>query len=137
MGEFYKVSIVRNPYDMVVSLYFWEHRNQQGLSPGHFRRWLLSRPTALVRNRSITHIEGRSVVDQVMRFEDLESDIRLFSKAVGLPETLYEEFNSIRAKGHLRPKYASAAFMFEDFPEGRILMEETFQEELDIYHYSL
>lgn len=135
--EFHKVSIVRNPYDMVVSLYFWEHRNERGLTRDHFKQWLLSRPPALTRNRDITHIENKCVVDRSMRFENIANDIREFSQEVGLPASLSEEFASIRAKSHLRPKQASVSFMFDDFPEGRTLIEEIFEDELRQHHYSL
>ncbi len=132
-----KVSIVRNPYDMAISLFFWQHREQADLSLDRFRPWLLSRPSGLFKNRSITHVEDACVVDFMIRYEAFEEDITAFSKRVGLPLSLYSEFASIQAKGQHRPKRASTTTMFEGFEAGRSLIEDVFKDDILTYGYAI
>jgi hypothetical protein len=134
---FLKVSVVRNPFDMAVSRFFWDYRNQQNLTQKHFRGWLLSRPPILLKNRGITHIQNRCVADLMLRFEAFESGIAEFSRRVGLPDTVYNEFRSIRAKSQYRPGRASAKAMFDGFDEGKQVIEEMFEEDIRLYGYSL
>lgn len=134
--SFLKVAVVRNPFDMVVSRYFWTHRNDPSLSETHFRQWLLSRPEVLYENYQITRIDGVSVIDLMIRFEHFREDLGTFAGRVGLPDTLYEEFNAIKAKGQFRPKRANTHEMFKDFPEGRQVVAEMFAEDIAAYGYS-
>lgn len=136
-GRLLKVSIVRNPYDMAVSRYFWTHRDEAGVSREHFRGWLRSRPAVLSTNRNITHIDGACAIDLMIRFENLEEDVLGFARRAGLPDALYGEFNAIRAKGHYRPKQMSAGMMFDGFDEGRAIIEEMFEEDIRTYGYTL
>ena len=131
-----KVAVVRNPYDMVVSRYFWTHRKDPRLSESHFREWLLSRPKSLYKNYKITHIDGVSAIDLMIRFEHFKEDIGTFAQRVGLPDTLYEEFNAIKAKGSFRPKRATTQDMFKGFDDGRRVVAEMFAEEIESYGYS-
>jgi len=136
-ASFQKASIVRNPFDMAISLFFWQHRNNPDLSLDHFRPWLLSRPSGLFKNRSITHVQGDCVVDCMIRYEAFEEDITAFSKRVGLPVSLYGEFASIQAKGQHRPKRASTTTMFEGFDAGRALIEDVFRDDIRTYGYAV
>ncbi len=133
--SYLKLAVVRNPFDMVVSRYFWTHRNDPGLSDAHFREWLLSRPKSLYENYKITHIDGCSVLDLVIRFEKFEEDVGNFARRVGLPETLYEEFKAIKAKGSSRPKRATTQEMFKSFDDGKKVVAEIFAEDLATYGY--
>jgi hypothetical protein len=131
-----KASIVRNPYDMAVSLFFWQHREQPDMAADHFRPWLLSKPTGLFKNRTITHIQDAPVVDFMIRFEAFEEDIQTFAALVGLPASLSSDFASIRAKSQHRPKRASTARMFEGFDAGRALIEDIFKDDIRTYGYA-
>ena len=133
--SYLKLAVVRNPFDMVVSRYFWTHRNEPRLTDAHFREWLLSRPKSLYENYKITHIDGVSVLDLVIRFEQFEEDVGNFARRVGLPETLYEEFKAIKAKGGSRPKRATTHEMFKSFDGGKNVVAEIFAEDLATYGY--
>lgn len=131
-----KVAVIRNPYDMVVSRYFWIHRDDEQASDGHFRQWLLSRPKSMYKNHKITHIDGVSVVDFMIRFENFREDLGAFARRIGLPDTFYDEFNAIKAKSSFRPKRATTHEMFRDFEEGRKVVAEMFAEDIDTYGYT-
>lgn len=135
-ARFFKVAVVRNPYDLTVSRYYWSHRKQGGTSPEHFRTWLLSRPEILRKNVNITHIDGKCAVDFMMRYETLENDIGTFARKVGLPDTLFAEFNALKAKGHYRPKTAGTSVLFAGFDEGKAVVAEIFAHDIDAFGYT-
>lgn len=135
-GRFYKVAVVRNPYDLTVSRYYWSHRKQGNTSPEHFRKWLLSRPDILRKNFKITHIDGRCAVDFMMRYENLKDDIGAFASKVGLPDTLFAEFSALKAKGHYRPKDAGTSELFSGFGEGKAVVADIFAHDIADYGYT-
>lgn len=135
-GRFYKVAVVRNPYDLTVSRYYWSHRKQGNTSPEHFRKWLLSRPDILRKNFNITHIDGRCAVDFMMRYENLKDDIGAFASKVGLPDTLFAEFSALKAKGHYRPKDAGTSELFSGFGEGKAMVADIFAHDIADYGYT-
>lgn len=135
-ARFFKVAIVRNPYDLAVSRYFWSHRREDVTSPEHFRQWLLSRPSVLTKNYNITHIDGASAVDFMIRFEHFNDDIGTFARKAGLPDTLFGEFDAIRAKGQYRPKRAKTTDMFAGFDKGKAIVAELFAQDIETYNYS-
>ena len=154
-GNYLKVAIVRNPFDFVVSWYFWERARVAPTSREDFRLWLMfhhgrradiearyrqrlqTNPGPFASNRLITHIDGKSVVDVMIRYENLEADVTAFAERAGLPASLYSEFRTFRAKGDYRPPAASSQSMFEGFPECRRIIEEAFAEDIAAFDYSL
>lgn len=150
-----KVAIVRNPYDLAVSWYFWECSRRASTSRDGFRIWLMFQhakraeletayhqrrspnPGLFASNRLITHIDGRCVVDMMIRYEAFESDIVRFADKVGLPRDLYREFTEISAKGRYRPASATSFAMFDGFPEGQAIIKKMFAEDIETHHYGL
>lgn len=135
-ARFFKVAVVRNPYDLTVSRYYWSHRKEGATSPEHFRTWLLSRPEILRKNFNITHIDGTCAVDFMMRYETLKDDIGTFARKVGLPDTLFDEFNALKAKGHYRPKTARTSELFAGFDEGKAIVAEIFAHDIADFGYT-
>ena len=134
-ARFFKVAVVRNPYDLTVSRYYWSHRKEGGTSHEHFRRWLLSRPEILRKNFGITHIDGKCAIDFMMRYETLEHDIGVFARKVGLPDTLFAEFSALKAKGHYRPKTAKTSELFAGFDEGKAVVADIFAHDIADFGY--
>ena len=69
--EYLKFCVIRNPYDKMVSLYYWE---QSKLS---FREFVKKTD---INNLNIHSINGKSVCDYFIRFEHLEEDIKTLCK---------------------------------------------------------
>jgi hypothetical protein len=153
--SYVKVAIVRNPFDVAVSWYFWERSRTSGTSRDDFRNWLafqhakrpdieadyrLKRrpnPGVFSSNRFITHIGDRSAIDCMLRYEHLQEDAAGFARRVGLPASLGSELGHIRAKGNYRPAEATAPMMFEGFEEGKDMIRTVFAEDIAAYGYDL
>lgn len=133
--SYLKFSIVRNPFDYAVSRYFWEQKRTS--APTDFRTFLLTKPEMLLMNRKITHIDGKSVVDFMVRYENFESDLTELSGRLNLPGSLWDDFRNISAKGAIRPVSASADEMFFGFQEGIDLIRIICGEEIEKYGYAI
>jgi hypothetical protein len=100
-NRYFKFSIVRNPWDRVVSLFSWEARNQPALKPAKrfyhrlgvpfnefretrklFREFVAGDWTT---NDRFYLIEGELCVDFVIRYESLGPDVDELCRRIGLP----------------------------------------------------
>jgi len=100
-NEYFKFSIIRNPWDRVVSLFAWEARNQPALKPAKrfyhrlgvpfnefdetkklFREFVMGEWTT---NDRFYLLDGVLCVDFVIRYERLAEDFAELCRRVGLP----------------------------------------------------
>ena len=70
---------------------------------------------------------GKLDFDLIIRYENLEKDLKILNKSLGFNEGIYEIFKGIRAKANLRKKdiildeksrkliYKNAKFFFKEF----------------------
>lgn len=111
-----KVSIVRNPYDIVISKFFW--RNKTPDIPGDaVGDWLAKNIAGFNKNDEQYFIDGNCIINFFIRYEHLEADIRALEAHKPDLEELWETFSSISAKKSIRPKEATAAAMLSGYPE--------------------
>jgi len=97
--EYTKIAIHRNPFEVLVSKYFWNQRNIEVRNRMPFSEWILKYPQKATMNLRIAPINGEFSVDKIIRYEALEQDIN----ALGI-DGLWTLFSSIKAKGNIRPK---------------------------------
>jgi len=64
----FKVAIVRNPFDKLVSQYFWFTRSTS--SPPGFDTWLRERPGFINDNNIQYFIDGENIIDFYIRYEN-------------------------------------------------------------------
>jgi len=133
--DYFKFAVVRNPFDYVVSLYFWRQRTHNP-SVEDFRAWLLSEPNKLTRNRRITHIGEQCAVDFMIRYEQFNEGLAEVARRTGLPAVLYEEFRAIGAKAGIRPQQATTSEMFAGFDAGVALVNALFKDDIDEFGYT-
>ncbi len=83
---YFKLAIERNPWDAVVSLYFWMRRNGK---VDTFERFLTmpNIETLAQRNYQAYHLRGEIAVDRVLRFERLADDLADVWRHLDLPGT--------------------------------------------------
>lgn len=126
-----KVSIVRNPYDVAVSAYFWMRRPDES-----FARFWLENPHLLGRNQSKYLVNGEDVIDLYLRYEHIEDDIAgLETRFSGLAG-LGCHFRSLRMKSGHRPPGATRQSLFAEAPAVRKLVEKYCAFEIECFGYT-
>ncbi len=100
--SYYKFSIDRNPYDKVVSLYFWRGGPEKFGNIGNFLR---SRKVRKIHGLKYYGIGGELAVDKVYQFEKIPEMLREISNILKLPSPLLEleykaKGDTSRAKRH-------------------------------------
>ncbi len=109
----FKVSIVRNPFDKLVSQYFWVSRSQSSsLSLENFESWIRSNPKMMNDNDAQYLIDGEDIIDHYIRYEDIRNDIFELEQIKPGLSGLYDAFSNLRAKGSSRPKSSSTTDMY-------------------------
>ena len=121
---------MRNPYDFIVSHYFSSKREES------FKDYLLSNPDHLLTNWNIISNEKNEImVDQVIKYEEYEKGLNIFSNKINLEENIYNIFKKISAKTDRRPSYATVNEMFKNFEDGKKLVEIINSEEMKFGNY--
>jgi len=99
--EYSKIVNIRNPYDQLVSLFWWAtwFRNSQrlesiskaslGLQRIYFLRWMVRNTGWILRSRTRNFVRdetGRVFPALYIRYEHLQSDVEAVFARIGLPE---------------------------------------------------
>lgn len=101
-----KYAFDRNPWDFMVSLYFYTRRKAP-VSNWDFERFLRDYP--VVQNRALYSEDGKVIVDRVFRFEDLPKALDAISAETGLSfASLPEDKRSYRGGTDYRSHYTPA-----------------------------
>lgn len=111
----FKVSIIRDPFDYIISHYFWHNRKKEH-SNQTLDSWITRNPWIINRNDQFYFLDGEEIIDFYVRFENFSEDIQqletLKPELMGLSGT----FNGIFAKAGVRPENANREVMFRDNP---------------------
>jgi len=126
--EYFKFCIARNPWDRVVSQYYYTHRKEPRPPLAEF---LDSKPLQRLQRQGfeLYTIDGRVAVDRVCRFERLEEDLEEVRLKLGLPEKLALP----RAKSSYRVDKRSYREIFN--PREADTIRATFQDEISLLGY--
>jgi hypothetical protein len=79
---YFKFCVERNPWDKVISWYYWSHR--RGPRPP-LSEFIQSGAADSIRGFDLYSIGGKVAVDRVCRFEDLEHEMKEVAHIIGLP----------------------------------------------------
>lgn len=106
--SYFKFAIERNPWDAVVSLYFWRYRDDP--APAPFEDFVKSDEVTrwADKNARIYRLQGKVAVDRLCRFESLGTDLEGIWSTLGLPGAP----ELPRAKGAYRPREARYPTMY-------------------------
>ena len=74
--EYHKFTVVRNPWDMAVSMYYWQVNgpSKQFSNTMSFKDFINYCPRELLDNSLIYLIDGQSIIDTFIKFENLAND---------------------------------------------------------------
>ena len=115
-NSYRKLSVERNPWDTVVSLYFWINRDVA--EPQPFHEFAQSERLAHLANRNaaVYRIDDAIVADTVLRQEDLTTGLADWWTETGLPGDPHLP----RAKSGSRPRTADYRDMYDDTTRDRV-----------------
>ncbi|MDP3858095.1 MAG: sulfotransferase family 2 domain-containing protein [Stagnimonas sp.] len=131
---YFKFCVVRNPYEKVVSMFFFEQRRgtvaatTPERAAADFERWVLG--TELPLDREHYLINGQICMDAILRHETLSSDLEQVCRRLKLP---WKPEALPCYKTGIRPPWAAAAALYRTPSLARIA--EVFAYELDQFGY--
>lgn len=82
-NTYYKFCFERNPWDKVVSWYYWIHKNK---TPPPISEFVHSSKAEDIRGFDLYTIDSKVAVDKVYRYEELNDAMKDISERLGLPE---------------------------------------------------
>jgi len=97
-NNYFKFSFERNPWDRMISFYFWETRNLE--TKPKIIDFINTLPPHFLSNFYLYSINDKIVVDRVCLYERLNQELDKISKIIGLPENI--KMPKQQAKGKYR-----------------------------------
>jgi hypothetical protein len=130
----FRFAIERNPWDLVVSQYFWvmSYWESRGLERIPFREFVLEQPhpeRLATKNAKVYRIAGRVVADRVLRYERLADDLAEVWAHLDLPG----EPTLPHAKGGTRSDRRHYSELYDD--ETRARVAELFADPIGEFGY--
>ena len=111
-NSFKTLAIVRNPYDYIVSYYFYsikERNHKYTLS-----EWLEYNPQVLSMYKKLYFIDNKDSVDFYIRYENFEEDINKLVTEFSFLKGLFSTFSKIKTKNNIKPKNVDSKKMISD-----------------------
>jgi len=127
--SYFKFTVERNPWDKVVSAYYWDRKQERSLP---FREFVLS-GTPLESQFDRYAVSGRVAMDRILRYDRLYAGLTELSERLALPEDVGETMKSMAAKGGYRPSREVQALYDE---ETRELVEICFAREIRLLGFT-
>ena len=126
-NSYYKFCFERNPYDKAVSQFYYTTLNEN--LDCSINELLKSIQPHRLSNWQMYTIEDDLCVDHVARYEHIQSELEVISKAIGLPKVL----ELPDAKSGFRAKNSNYRDALDE--EARGLIEQICQKELKLFGY--
>ena len=132
-----KIALVRNPYDRIISRYFWNKKNVlHSCGFEDFRTWLRNNTELISENEAIIMENGNLQLDSALRYEDLIRDSRDAVSRVGIDPNQFEvDLRNITSKSGIRQVNSTALDFFGTWREGRMIVQRHSERELDLFGY--
>lgn len=127
--DYRTVTIWRDPFDALVSRYYWRRGDRKGVS---FEDFVLRNQGLVAPNPPIAPLSGEARLDTYLRYERLADDMA----AAGLGP-VREVMRGLSAKGGVRPAGATVEAMFGGAPGAARLVAELCAEEIAAFGYAV
>ena len=132
-----KIAIIRNPFDYMVSSFFWEMKTKKKKTDLSFEEYVLKRKDKIKANEKIYKINNENIIDYKIRYDNLQTDILNFESKCPTLSGLSDTFVRISAKGQYRPKNASTVEMFKNAPFAKELIQEICKEDIKLHNFKV
>lgn len=119
-----KVMIFRNPYDVLISKYFWRRETK------NFDHFVKELGDSINENEIIAPFFGPEKLDIYLKYEDLSAELKRHNL-----DFLIDGMSDIKAKGHMRPAQTDIATMFKDYPELVNVVTEKCENTINLFGY--
>ena len=101
--EYYKITSVRNPYDQIISYYFFKKRNKKNFYD--FKSFLEKYSSRFFkRNLYIFTYRKEIIVDKILYYENLENDLLFLKDKLKLDKDLHKLIKDFRVKTNFKKK---------------------------------
>jgi hypothetical protein len=142
-NAYYKFCVIRNPYDKMVSRFWWNLRHSEderrallaapfAAVTARFRKFLLLGTQRFADDRDVYSIGGEAVMDRFIRYECLHEDLQAVCTHLGLPYAP-ERLGTYKSGFNTRPEHFSEYYD----PPSRKRIEAEFDWEIERFDYRL
>jgi hypothetical protein len=125
-NSYYKFCFERNPWDKVVSFYFWRNKTEPRPPISEF---VQKDEANIVRGFSLYTIRSQVVVDRVYLYENLKESLDHIAEKLGLREQLQLPM----AKSNIRPSKQSYRDLLSDVDRRKIAV--VYAREIALFNY--
>ena len=135
----FKISIVRNPFSVVRSLFFWEHRNLvlcEKTIKNRLEEWAFSAPQKLRWNYDQYFLGKSLCVDFMIKYEQINNSLAELEYKKSFFTNLYSTMVTMNAKRGVTPPSTLRTF-YSEIPDVVKLIELLNAEIIEKYDYSL
>lgn len=129
-NDYIKFTFVRNPWDLVVSRYHWNMRdNPNDCNILNFQKWVKSGNIFQDDRLSLYYRDssGNVITDYIGKYETLELDLELITDLLKLPKLQLELLKKTTYKKHDYVDYYD--------PECKKIVENIFKEDINFFQY--
>jgi hypothetical protein len=126
--SYFKFCFERNPWDRVISLYYWLHKSEP--RPTILEFVTTEAPLVLQHlDKNVYMINGQVAVDRVCRYEHLAEELEAVRTRLGIPEKL--------ELPHAKAGYRKDRRNYRDIlgKEEQLKIAALFREEIDLFGY--
>lgn len=133
---YYKFCVVRNPYDRIISMFYFRRRGNRGgiqvdrsqSDAEQFHHWVTT--TALPSDKEAYTIDGQLCMNFIARYERLQADLEKICGDLRLP---WQPERLQQFKAGARPPEATVRAMYSD--KARAVVSQTYAFELETFGY--
>jgi hypothetical protein len=132
-----KVAIIRNPFDYMVSSFFWELKTKKNKFNVSFEEYVLKKRKKLFANDKIYKIDNENIINHMIRYDKSEQDMLHLEQMHQSLEGLTETFKNLSTKGGYRPKSATSKEMYANAPRALECILENCRENIEKYEFDV
>ena len=126
-NKYIKFCVIRNPYDKMVSKYYWDNRGKE--EKGSFKEFAIKYNC---NNLDVHCIDGKSVCDYFIRYENLEEDIIKLCKILNIKD--YDINDLPKFKSNVRKDKSHYSTFYDE--ETRKIVYEKHKKEFELFGYT-